>query len=80
MKNKNLSEVLHFFTKKYGKDISKVEQFCIINSPCFCLKFLGNFKSGNNVLTLFSDKFLKHSDKNICSKVICLNFFNLNVV
>ena len=36
-----------------------MEQFYNINRMCFCIKYLGNLKSENKALTVFSDKFLK---------------------
>ena len=36
----------------------------MINSLCFNIKSLGKLKSENNVLTLFSDKFLKPFGQN----------------
>ena len=47
------------FVSRYMKKVYPSEVFWNINSPCFCLKYLGNLKSENNVLTVSSDKFLK---------------------
>ena len=59
MKMKTCMRFCKVFIKKYEKDISQVKQFCIIKNLCFYLKYLGNFKFGNNVLRVFSDNFLK---------------------
>ena len=56
-----------------------MKQFSLINSLCFCLKYLGNLKSENNVSTVFSDKFLKpfgqkHLLENYLSQVFLYKF------
>ena len=59
MENENLSEHFVKFLSRYMKKVYLGEVFWNINSLCFCLKYLGNLKSESNVLTVFSDKFLK---------------------
>ena len=52
----------------------------MIHSLCLCLKCLGNLKSENNVLTLFSHKFLKPFERKHFLENYLLKFLDLTLL